>query len=329
MSILVTGAGGFIGSHLARYLKSKGYDVIGVDIKKPEYMNIPSMCTQFVLCDLRNRANVENLFKTYHIEEVYNLAANMGGIGYITEVAAQIIRDNAMINLNMLELSRIHDVERFFFSSSACAYPHYKQLETLVSLKETDAVPAEPEDFYGWEKLFTEKVCEAYRTSYNMDIKVARYHNIYGPEGTWRGGREKAPAALCRKIALCPDGGSIELWGDGKQTRSFCYIDDCIEGTVKLMNLNKHEWNDFLKKYNISAINIGSDRLISINELADLITELSGKKIKRTYNPFAWQGVRGRNSDNTLLKNLLHWEPHHTLEMGLDITYKWIKQQVG
>jgi len=328
MRVLITGAGGFIGAHLCKFLKEKGYFVIGIDQKLSEFWKIDEICNKFLIGDLRKKETCEDIFKqNLAIEQIYNLAANMGGIYYINEIAAPIIRDNSLINLNMLEMARIHDINKYFFSSSACVYPSFKQKVTDVILKETDAIPADPENFYGWEKLFTEKLCESYREDYNLDTRVARFHNIYGPQGTYKGGKEKAPAALCRKVALADNPGEIEIWGDGKQTRSFCYINDCLEGFYRLMEISTKRYLNILDKYKILAINIGSDRQVTIDKLVDIIIEISNKKIKKKYNLDAWQGVRGRNSDNTISKELLNWEPQISLEDGLEKTYRWIYEQ--
>jgi len=313
--ILVTGAGGFIGHHLVRFLKKKGYWVRGVDIKYPEF-SPPDEADEFLLLDLRDFRNAMEAVEG--IDKVYNLAANMGGIGYITSVKAEIMRDNVLINVNMAEASRLAGVKRIFFSSSACVYPTFRQKDSkVIPLKESDAYPADPDNEYGWEKLFSERVYQAYHENFGLDIRIARYHNIFGPEGTFEGGKEKAPAALCRKVALAKDGDEIEIWGDGKQTRSFCYIDDCLEGTYRLM---ESDWKE--------PLNIGSDRLVTIDELADMIIKISGKKIKKRYNLSAPQGVRGRNSDNTLCKKVLGWEPKISLEEGLKRTYEWIEKIV-
>lgn len=252
---------------------------------------------------------------TKNMDYVYNLAANMGGIGFITRVGAGVMHDNVLINTYMLEASRKNHVKRYLFSSSACIYPKYLQEKSKVGdLKEEDAYPADPDSFYGWEKLYTEKMCEAYQRDYGMKIRILRYHNIYGPNGTYKGGREKSPAALCRKIAQAEDPGTICIWGDGKQTRSFCYIDDCVEGTIMLMKSGYDK-----------PINIGSDRLVSVDQLADMIIRISGKIIKKTYDLSAPQGVRGRNADISLARDTLGWEPKISLEEGLARTYSWIE----
>jgi len=312
--VLITGGGGFIGSHLARYLHRQGSFVRVVDVKFDNYIQEKYYSEKLKL-DLRIWKNC--LIATKGIDKVYNLAANMGGIGFITTVGAEVMHDNVIINANMLEASRQNGVKRFLFSSSACVYPTYRQTDpNVVGLKEEDAYPADPDNFYGWEKLYTEKMCEAYQRDHNMDIRILRYHNVYGPEGTYKGGREKSPAALCRKVAEASNPGEITIWGDGKQTRSYCYIDDAVEATIKLMESN----------YN-KPINIGSDRLVTIDELADMIIKISGKQITKKYDPTAPQGVRGRNADLTLVKKILNWEPKTTLEKGLEKTYKWIEKE--
>jgi len=311
--ILVTGAGGFIGHHLVRFLKKKGYRVRGVDIKYPEF-SPRDEADEFLLLDLRF---LENCLKaTEGIDKVYTLAANMGGIGFITFHTSDVLYDNVCINANMAEACKKNKVKRLFFSSSACVYPTFRQENpNVTALKESDAYPAFPDNEYGWEKLFSERLYKSYSDFY--EVRIARYHNIYGPEGTYKGGREKAPAALCRKVALAKDGGEIEIWGDGRQSRSFLYIDDCLEGTYKLIESDYKE-----------PLNIGSNRLVTIDELADIIIKISGKKIAKKYNLSAPQGVRGRNADLTLVKKVLNWEPKIPLEEGLKGTYQWIENRL-
>lgn len=312
--ILVTGAGGFIGHHLVKYLKKKGYRVRAVDIKFPEFEK--TSADEFLKIDLREYKNC--LKATNGIDHVYNLAANMGGIGFIETVHAEVVYDNLLISNHMLEASRLNKVKRFFYSSSACIYPTYKQKETKnLGLKESYAYPADCDNEYGWEKLITERQCRNYYTDYGMETRIARFHNVYGPLGTWQGGREKSPAAICRKVALAQDGGIIEVWGDGKQGRSYTYIDDCCEGVYRLMMSNYRE-----------PLNIGSDRLVSINQLIDITAKISGKKINKKYDLYKPQGVRGRNSENTLIKKVLKWSPRISLEKGLKPTYWWIKTQI-
>ena len=289
--ILVTGGGGFIGSHLAMTLHESGNFVRSVDIKKSEFMEKPYYSEELIL-DLRNFKNCLKAAKG--MEYIFNLAANMGGIGFITEVGAEVMHDNCIINANMLQAAVESKAKRFLFSSSACVYPTFKQTSPEVApLKEEDAVPADPDNFYGWEKLFTEKMCAAYSEDHGLEMRVVRYHNVYGPEGTYEGGREKSPAALCKKKAQATDTAEIEIWGDGKQTRSYCYVDDAVEGTIKLMESGHNK-----------PINIGSDRLVTINQLADIIVEISGKKINKKHDMSRPQGVRGRNADLTLVKKI-------------------------
>jgi GDP-D-mannose 3',5'-epimerase len=312
--VLVTGAGGFIGHHLVKYLVARGDWVRGVDLKQPEFE--PSPAHEFLVLDLRERRNCERAAQD--IEHVYHLAADMGGIGYISVYRASVARNNLLINLGMLEASRLSGVERFFFASSACIYPVYRQASADVSpLREEDAYPALPEEGYGWEKLTTEKLCQYYREDYGLETRIARFHNVYGPLCAYEGGREKAPAALCRKIALARDGDEIEVWGDGRQTRSFLYIADCVEGIYRIMQSDYPE-----------PLNLGSDRLVTIDELVGLIAQIAGKRIRVRYNLNQPQGVRGRNSDNTRLRAVLGWEPGISLEVGLRETYAWIEQQI-
>lgn len=314
MKIVVTGAGGFIGSHLCRYLKNKGYWVRAVDTKWDEYLT--EYADQYVTADLRKASLAQKTARG--MDRVYNLAANMGGIGYITNVKAEIMRDNVMINVNMLEAARKSKVKRFFFSSSACVYPTYRQTEAETTpLKEEDAYPADPDNEYGWEKLYTERLCADYSEDFGLETRIARFHNIYGPEGTYEGGKEKAPAALCRKIAEASNPGKIVLWGDGKQTRSFCYIDDCVRGIDTLVE------SDYAQ-----PLNIGSDRLVTINELADMIITISGKKITKEHDLTKPQGVRGRNADLSLVQRTIGWKPIVTLEDGLRSTYRWIDKMI-
>ncbi len=314
--VLVTGAGGFIGHHLVTYLKAKGYWVRGVDLKYPEFSQTDA--DEFELLDLRRWDSC--LQATRGIDEVYALAADMGGMGFIAFNNALILHNNSLINLHTLEAARLNGVKRYFYTSSACIYPEYKQMETdIAPLKEEDAYPAQPQDAYGWEKLVAERLCIHYQEDYDMETRIVRFHNIFGEEGTWEGGREKAPAALCRKIATAKltRNHEIEIWGDGEQTRSFCYIDDCLEGIFRLMRSDHHD-----------PLNLGSDRMVTINELADIIAAIAGIDIVKKHVPGP-QGVRGRNSDNTRLREVLGWEPQISLEAGLAETYAWIEQQVA
>lgn len=309
--ILVTGAGGFIGHHLVKRLKAEGNWVRGADIKLPEYER--SAADEFDVLDLRKFENCL-LATRGGVDQVYNLAADMGGIGYITAYLADISRNNILINVHMLEASRQNAIKRFLFSSSACVYAQNKQKSADVTpLREEDAYPAEPEPGYGWEKLFAEEMCKYYRRDYGFETYSVRFHNVYGPLGTYEGGKEKAPAAISRKVALAHDGGEIEIWGDGEQTRSFMYIDDCVEGLIRLMASNHHD-----------ALNLGTDRLVTINELVDLVSGIAEKRLIKRHDPSKPQGVRGRNSDNTRLNQVLGWQPSISLEQGLEVTYKWI-----
>ncbi len=313
--ILVTGAGGFIGSHLTTYLKNKGYWVRGVDIKLPEFGQ--SSADEFELLDLRRWENC--LRATDGVDQVYALAADMGGMGFISCHHAQILYNNSLINLHTLEAARENSVGRYLYTSSACIYPEHLQEDANVRpLREEDAYPAYPQDAYGWEKLVSERLCMHYMEDYGIQTRTVRFHNIFGENGTWDGGREKAPAALCRKIAIAKLTGKheIDIWGDGEQTRSFCYIDDCLEGIYRLMA------SDFGE-----PINLGQDRMVSINQLADIIAEIAGIKVEK-HHIDGPEGVRGRNSDNSKLREILGWEPQISLEDGLAKTYHWIEGQI-
>lgn len=314
--VLVTGAGGFIGHHLVTFLRAKGYWVRGVDIKYPEFSDVDA--DEFEILDLRRWDNC--LQATRGIDEVYGLAADMGGMGFISSHHSEILHNNSLINIHTLDAARINGVKRYFYTSSACVYPEYKQTEAnVVPLKEEDAYPAQPQDAYGWEKLIMERLCTHYREDYGLETRIVRFHNIFGEQGTWEGGREKAPAALCRKIAVAKLTGNheIEMWGDGEQTRSFCHIEDCLEGIYRLMR------SDYR-----FPLNLGSDRMVTINELAYIIAKIAGIEITIKHVPGP-MGVRGRNSDNTRLREVLGWEPQLTLEEGLAKTYPWIEQQVA
>ena len=312
--ILVTGAGGFIGHHLVSYLKERGYWVRGVDIKFPEYSE--SNADEFELLDLRRWDSC--LQATRGVDEIYNLAADMGGIGYITEFLADIAKNNSLINTHMLEAARVNEVQRFFYSSSACIYPGYLQDSPDVTpLKESDAYPADPEEGYGWEKLYMEKMCQYYTQDYGLETRVARFHNVYGPLGTYDGGKEKAPAAVCRKISIADEGDEIEIWGDGKQTRSFMYIEDCVEGIYRITQSDVSE-----------PLNLGMDTMVTVDELYDIVSEIAGKNLVKKYDLSKPQGVRGRNSDNSRLNSILDWAPEYSLADGLSITYHWIKSEL-
>jgi GDP-D-mannose 3',5'-epimerase len=312
---LVTGAGGFIGLHLVSYLKRQGYWVRGADLRRPEHA--PTEADEFLNVDLRRWKECQQV--TRGVDEVYALAADMGGMGFISKHHARILHNNLLISIHTLEAARDNGVGRYLFSSSACVYPEYRQTEIDVApLKEEDAYPALPQDAYGWEKLVTERLCSHYAEEHGMETRVVRFHNIYGPLGTWDGGREKAPAALCRKIAIAKLTGNpvVEIWGDGEQTRSFCYVDDCVEGIHRLM---RSDWRE--------PLNLGSDRMVSINELCDIVARAAGIEIVRKHVPGP-QGVRGRNSDNTRLRQVLRWEPEVSLEDGIARTYAWIEERV-
>ena len=311
---LVTGAGGFIGHHLVTHLKRRGHWVRGVDIKLPEFT--VSDADEFELLDLRRWENC--LKATRSIDAIYALAADMGGMGYLSSNHARVLRNNALINLHTLDAARKNGTSRYLFSSSACVYPEFLQSRANVDpLRESDAYPAAPQDAYGWEKLISERAAEYFLDEYGIETRIVRFHNIYGPLGTYDGGREKAPAALCRKVAMAREGGSIEIWGDGLQTRSFCYIDDCVEGLDRIMRSDR-----------AGPLNLGTDQMITINALARLIIDISGKRDIVLDHVDGPQGVRGRNSDNTLLREVLGWEPATRIEDGLVPTYRWIEEMV-
>ena len=314
--VVVTGAGGFIGNHLVSFLKEKGYWVRGVDIKFPEFGETEA--DEFELLDLRRWENC--LQATRDADEVYALAADMGGMGFISGNHAQILHNNTLINIHTLEAARQNGVKRYLYTSSACVYPEYLQEKVdIAPLKEEDAYPAAPQDAYGWEKLITERLNKHYYEDCGFETRTVRFHNIFGPQGTWEGGREKAPAAFCRKVAVSKLTGNpvVEVWGDGEQTRSFCYIDDCLEGLYRLMRSDYRE-----------PLNLGQDRMVSINQLADIVADIAGTEIEKKHIPGP-QGVRGRNSDNSKLRQVLGWEPQISLEEGLSRTYAWIEKQVA
>lgn len=316
MKALVCGAGGFIGGHLVNRLKSEGYWVRGADLKYNEFGN--NNADEFMIGDLRNPKFVEQIVSK-DIEEVYQLAADMGGAGYVFtgENDATIMHNSALINLNVVEEVKRKSIAKVFYSSSACVYPSYNQTDPENPIcSEDSCYPAEPDSEYGWEKLFSERLYLAYKRNYTVDVKIARFHNIFGPYGTWNGGREKAPAAICRKVAMTSDGGNIEIWGDGLQTRSFLYVDECIDGIRALMR------SDFS-----GPVNIGSEEMVSVNELARMVIQISGKSvsINNVEGPI---GVRGRNSDNDLVRKSIGWSPTGTLIEGLSKTYEWVNGQV-
>lgn len=313
---IVCGAGGFIGSHLVKRLKDEGFWVRGVDIKNPPFSK--TKADEFFVGDLTDAKFADQVI-CEDVDELYQLAADMGGAGYIFtgENDANVMHNSALINLNIAHQAVIKKVKSIFYSSSACAYPEYNQLDpSNPKCSEESAYPAAPDSEYGWEKLFSERLYLAYKRNYGLNVHIARYHNIFGPEGTYKDGKEKAPAALCRKVIQAQDGGEIEIWGDGKQTRSFLYVDECLEGTIKLTRSNFE-----------GPVNIGSEEMISINDFADMIIGISGKniKIKNIPGPL---GVRGRNSDNKLIKEKLGWAPSQLLKVGIEKTFEWIKNQI-
>lgn len=314
---LVCGAGGFIGGHLVKRLRKEGFWVRGVDLKFHEHAE--TMADDFIIGDLRDQNFCRSIVDTY-FDEVYQLAADMGGAGYIFtgEHDADIMHNSATINLNMLDVCLKRNIKNMFYSSSACMYPAYNQEDPdNPNCAESSAYPAAPDSEYGWEKLFSERLYLAYNRNYGMHNRVARYHNIFGPEGTWDGGKEKAPAAICRKVARARDGDEIEIWGDGLQTRSFLYIDECLEGTTRLLRSRQFE----------GPVNIGSEEMVTINQLVDIVADIAGKKLRKRHitGPL---GVRGRNSDNRLIKERLGWAPSQPLRKGLEVTYQWIGQRV-
>ena len=315
MKIVVTGAGGFIGHHLVKRLKSEGHWVRGVDIKPPEFED--SAADQFLVADLRYFESC--LQATDDMDDVYQLAADMGGIGYITANHAFLTRNNTLIDSHMLEAARVSKARRYLYTSSACVYPSFLQgVEDVTPLRESDAVPADPERGYGWEKLFAEQLATYYYEECGLDMRIVRFHNIYGPLGTYDGGREKAPAAICRKVALAEDGSSIEVWGDGEQTRSFCYIDDCVEGLRRIME------SGYTK-----PINLGTEDMVTVNQLVDAVCLASGKSLSRYHDLTKPQGVRGRNSDNTILNEIIGWQPEVALQDGIRHTYDWIAGEIA
>jgi GDP-D-mannose 3', 5'-epimerase len=312
---LVTGAGGFIGHHLVKALVKQGWRVRGADLKHPEYET--SDAHEFLVCDLRSINDCMVACKD--VTRVYHLAADMGGIGYITSSHAEIAINNVLINAHMLVAARQAGVQRFLFSSSACVYPQYLQRDAnVVPLKEEDAFPADPEEGYGLEKLFTEKLCQYVSEDFGLATRVVRFHNVYGPLGAYDGGREKAPAAICRKVARCRDGEEIDVWGDGQQTRSFMYIGDCVEGIIRIMESD-----------HAAPLNLGTDELVTIDALVDTIAAVAGKQLRKRHDLSRPQGVRGRNSDNTRLRQVLGWEPARTLREGCGPTYRWIAERIA
>jgi len=316
LKICVTGAGGFIASHLAKRLKSEGHFVVACDWKRNEHMPEEIFCDEFHLVDLRVYDNCVKVVQG--CDHVFNLAADMGGMGFIQSNHSVILYNNTMISFNMMEAARIANIKRFFYASSACIYPEFKQLDTQVEgggLKEADAWPAQPQDAYGLEKLVTEELAKHYCKDFGIETRVARFHNIYGPYGTWKGGREKAPAAFCRKVLTSQ--GEVEMWGDGKQTRSFTFIDDCVEGVLRLMKSDVRE-----------PLNIGSSEMVSMNEMMEMVMGYENRPLSIKHIPGP-EGVRGRNSDNALILEKLGWEPTIKLQDGLRVTYFWIKGQIA
>ena len=314
-SVLVTGAGGFIGHHLVKYLVKRGHSVRGVDIKPPEYEQ--TAAHEFIVADLRHRESCLNA--THDIDEIYHLAADMGGIGYITSSHAGIAINNTLINAHMINAARENGTRRFLFSSSACVYPqHLQKTADVTPLREDDAFPADPEEGYGLEKLYMEKLCQYFTEDWGFATRVVRFHNVYGPLGTYAGGREKAPAAICRKVAAARNGSAIDIWGDGKQTRSFMYVDDCVEGIYRIMR------SDYS-----APLNLGTDELVSIDELVDIVSAIAGKRFVKHHDTSRPQGVRGRNSDNSRLRSVLGWEPQTSLREGLIPTYRWISEDIS
>ena len=317
---VVLGAGGFIGGHLVKYLKNKGYWVRGIDLKYNEFQPIHEIADDFVIGDLRDPKVVENYINAGWCDEIYQLAADMGGAGFVFtgENDADIMHNSATINLNVLEECRRRRIRNVFYSSSACMYPEHNQLDPdNPNCAEDSAYPANPDSEYGWEKLFSERLYLAYNRNYGMQCRVARYHNIFGPEGTWEGGKEKAPAAICRKVASASNEGEIEIWGDGNQTRSFLYVDECVEGSLRLM---RSEFE--------GPVNIGSEEMVTINQLVDTAAKAAGKEVQKLHKLDAPLGVRGRNSNNDLIRENLGWDYSQTLEEGIRITYNWIKEQI-
>ena len=315
VKVLVAGAGGFIGHHLVNRLKDEGHWVRGVDLKHPEFA--PSAADEFRLLDLREFENCQQA--TDGMEDVYQLAADMGGIGYISANHALLTRNNTLINSHMLEAARCAGTKRYLYTSSACVYPSFLQDDAdTTPLREAQAIPADPEKGYGWEKLFAEQLATYYHEEFGLSTRIVRFHNIYGPLGTYDGGREKAPAAICRKVALALQDGSIAVWGDGEQTRSFCYIDDCVEGLRRIMESDC-----------VAPINLGSDEMVTVNELVAAVCEAAGKRLCAEHDLTQPQGVRGRNSDNSLLLKTLGWQPQTTLAEGIKVTYDWISAQVS